>query len=95
MKTYNFKLYQISNLDTDYAFMPWPYAKYNGFDLEDYDCVCTGTYPAEDHNGLLESLFAVFNMGTNPDGVRGMSVSDIVEVDGEKYYCDSYGWQAI
>ena len=95
MKNYNFKLYQVKTAETDYIFMPYSYAERHGFCLEDYDCACTGTYPAEDHNDLLESLFEVFNMGRNPEGVRSMSVSDIVEVEDTKYYCDSHGWATI
>lgn len=53
---------------------------------------------------LLEITFRLFNRVTQEDvdrlnaiGYHGHSLSrsDIVEVDGVKYYCDSFGWEKI
>ena len=49
-----------------------------------------------DINSLLEGLFIRFQ-GTKPSGYSGhsLSVSDIVVVDGNKYYVDSFGFKAL
>ena len=46
---------------------------------------------------LLMKLWEKFNIGQRPAGYMGhsMSVSDIVEIDGWLYYCDSYGWAGL
>lgn len=53
---------------------------------------------------LLELVYRMFNRVTEEDtqrlhfiGYKGRSIStsDIVEVDGTKYYCDTTGWKEI
>lgn len=92
------KIYQIKNIETtDYAFMSYMYARAHGLSIEDYDCVEDRDMSIETKNtkDLLEWLFMVYNGGDKPNGMRSMSVSDIVELNGNKYYCDSVGWIAI
>ena len=45
---------------------------------------------------ILDDLFFIFNQN-HPKNYygRSMSVSDVVELDGIKYYCDSFGWVKI
>ena len=42
---------------------------------------------------ILEEIFTLLNVN-HPEDYKGhsLSVSDIVELNGKKYYCDSYGW---
>ena len=49
-----------------------------------------------DMNSLLEGLFIRFQ-GIKPSGYSGhsLSVSDIVVVDGNKYYVDSFGFKKL
>jgi len=53
---------------------------------------------------LLEIIFRQFNRVTEEDckrlefiGFKGhsISVSDVVKIDDEYYYCDSFGWENI
>lgn len=68
------------------------------FDSSVYDCVYDGNVDAEG----LEDVFYIFNIGDidrieNPASFRGhsLSVSDVVEVDGKFFFCDSFGWKEI
>lgn len=78
--------------------MKWVGDRFGKIDLEKYNLVyqrtkCTNV---KSINTFLEDLFYVFNMD-RPEDFTGhsMSVSDIVEVNGEFYYCDSFGWEKI
>lgn len=74
----------------NYAFRSYARAKQNGFNLGDYEC----TYEMEvDSDHSLDDFFEIFNIERPADFTgRSMSTSDIVELDGHKYYCDSIGW---
>ena len=45
---------------------------------------------------VLDSIFETFNLH-HPEDFRGhsLSVSDVVELNGIQYYCDSEGWVNI
>ena len=45
---------------------------------------------------ILDELFSEFNIA-HPKNYHGrsMSTSDVVVLDGVKYYCDSIGWKKI
>ena len=45
---------------------------------------------------ILEDLFSIFNVN-HPEDFKGhsLSVSDVVELDGKLWYCDSYCWHKI
>lgn len=45
---------------------------------------------------ILEKLFTMFNIN-HPEDFKGrsMSTSDIVLLNDQYYYCDSYGWEKI
>jgi hypothetical protein len=90
-----YKIYQITNYnDCDYKFEWWDWAK-EKFNFErDYSLVYEGEIELETDPILtLEKLFEIFNIN-HPADFRGhsLSVSDVVELDGIKYYCDSQGW---
>ena len=77
-----------------YSFMGYDYAKAHGLSLDDYQTVYEGDDPCTTTiDAFLEGLFTKFNLH-KPEDFRGhsMSVSDIVEVDGKMYYCDSVGF---
>ena len=88
-------IYQTDN--RDYSFMPWEYAK-EKFNMNDYKEVLYYTYDGEETERQL--LDKIFNDGNNgnlhnqfPDNrFRSLSVSDIVEVDGTKWYVDRFGF---
>lgn len=54
------------------------------------------TMEGTDDEAILDLLFTTFNVA-HPEGYHGrsMSVSDVVELDGVKYFCDSFGWVKI
>lgn len=91
-------IYQTDN--RDYSFMPWEYAK-EKFNMNDYQEVLYYTYDGDLENEDL--LNKIFNDGNNgklhnqfPDNrFRSLSVSDIVEIDGIKYYIDSFGFKEL
>ena len=72
--------------------------------LKDYNLVYEGTYNSinTDLDALLEGIFTDGNVGQlrqlmaeQYSKARSISVSDIIEVDGNKYYCDIMGFEAI
>ena len=91
-------IYQTDN--RDYSFMPWEYAK-EKFNMNDYQEVLYYTCDGDLENEDL--LNKIFNDGNNgklhnqfPDNrFRSLSVSDIIEVDGIKYYIDSFGFKEL
>ena len=91
-------IYQTDN--RDYSFMPWEYAK-EKFNMNDYQEVLYYTYDGDlDNEDLLNKIFNDGNNGKLhnqfPDNrFRSLSVSDIVEVDGIKYYIDSFGFKEL
>lgn len=65
--------------------------KYTSIDL--YNMVWEGEFPSTYE---LDDIFCTFNIN-HPKDFRGhsLSVSDVVEVDGKFYYCDSCGWALL
>lgn len=89
-----FRLLQLKDNKLDkYGFMSYDFAAKHGFDLADYEI----TYEMEvysDHN--LDDFFTMFNIERPADFFgRSMSVSDIIELDNIKYYCDRSCWKEI
>lgn len=74
-----------------YGFMPYDYAKMNGFSLDDYEKVYEG-----DEDITLDGIFEKFNID-RPADFKGhsLSVSDIIIADGKYYYVDSMGFTKI
>jgi len=100
MKVYG--IYQIKNFENcNYPFRSYDYAQRHGFNLNDYEFVYGDILekPEIESRGLhcvLEYLFYTFNVD-HPADFKGhsLSTSDIVEVDGVKYYCDNAGWKEV
>lgn len=63
------------------------YAKVYGFE---------GSMGEESTSAKLEAIFTAFNHN-HPIGFRGhsLSVSDVVSLNGEYYFCDSFGFKKI
>lgn len=90
MKT--IKIYQLKS-GIKYKFKSYLFARENGFTINDYNCV----YEYRRRSDYkLDDVFYEFNIH-HPDDFRGhsLSVSDIVEMDGIKWYCDDIGWSRI
>ena len=69
-----------------------------GFNFDEYKEVYKGEIVSSDSEiKMLDIIFMVFNTSSRPDDFRGhsLSVSDVVEIDGVKYFCDSFGWKMI
>ena len=62
-------------------------------DLKDYEVTYEGELDYPEMPDALEELFDIFNV-RRPNDFKGrsMAVSDIVEVEGDNYYCDAVGW---
>lgn len=92
-----YKICQLKDVaGCEYAFMNYNYAKTHGFSFDDYHVVYEGECPEGGDIETLENLFYKFNT-QHPDDFKGhsLSVSDIVELDGLAYYCNSTGWVAL
>lgn len=79
----------------DKIFKPyeWVKTKFGAVDMDDYCCVYCGNRIVDG----LDDIFTEFNVNPKPMGYRGhsLSVSDIVEVDGKRWYCDIIGWEEV
>ena len=95
--------YRILQLDLgnhSKMFEPWDILNKccGGFDIQDYHEVYAGAHQTdtEDKNLILDELFQKFNLN-HPEDFHGhsMSVSDVVIIDNEIYFCDSFGWKKV
>ena len=91
-----YKIKQIKDVENcAYAFKRYEWAK-NVLDLNDYEVVYDGELDCPEMPNALEELFEIFNNRRPKDFEgRGMSISDIVEIDGKNYYCDFVGWEEL
>ena len=97
-----YEIYQIKDIaKVDYAYRGYDEDK---FSMNDYELVYSGTItPSDIYSdeesliiGVLEDLFFVFNCNYPEDFMgHSLSVSDVVVIDGKKYYCDPFGWKKI
>lgn len=94
----NINVYQIKNpSECGYGFMPYDFAK-NKLDINDYNLVASINIETNSKNPdiILEAAFAYGNMNkeyyTENPSARSISVSDILEYNGDKYYVDSLGF---
>lgn len=88
------KIYQIRDIEnTSYAFRSYGFAKMHGLSMNDYEEVYQTTTSRKDVFDALEDIFAKFNLN-RPDDFKGrsLSVSDIVAIEDQLYYCDSWEW---
>lgn len=102
--TKNFKIYQV-NKSAENAryilFSPLEFVLDNnlGLSLDKYNMVYESSIEVleeESNITTLDNIFTEFNF-TRPNDFKGhsLSLSDIVELDGKYYYCDSYGWEEV
>ena len=93
-----FKLYQIKDVENcKYAFSGYSTAMKNNFTTDDYEVVYEGEVKIKpDVHAMLETIFYIFNC-CRPEDFKGrsISVSDVVELNGKVYYCDSFGFREI
>ena len=91
-----YKIKQIKDVENcAYAFKHYEWAK-NVIDLKDYEVVYEGELDCPEMPNALEERFEIFNDKRPKDfDRRGMSISDIVEIDGKNYYCDFVGWEEL
>lgn len=95
-----YKLYQIKDVENcSYVFSGLSFAqKDNKFSLNDYEVVYEGEIDNYNIKYTLETLFEIFNIyQLQPKDFKGrsMSVSDVVELGGDYYYCDHIGFKKI
>ena len=100
MKTFKIKIYQTKR-SIKYSFMDYEYAMKNGFKMEDYDLVAE--FSREDYEPVWKMLDKIYDFGNrgiiqqlcNDEWMRSISMSDIIEIDGVKYYVDSFGFKEV
>lgn len=82
---------------TPYCFRSFPEAMEHGFCRQDYVSVYAGTVDATTINEALGEIFRIHNAENRPNGkgMRSLSVSDVVVIDGYPYYCDDWCWSEI
>lgn len=89
-------IYQIKEIgECKYAFMSWDYAK-DYYNIEDYKLVASFDVN-DDYFSLLDYIWHIGNNGELQKKfiMRSVSMSDIIEVDGVKYYVDTFGFEEI
>lgn len=96
----NFKVYQLP-VEHNAKFMRLSFVKKHNImpKLEDYQLVGESViYPKADTSvfTMLEDIFITLNT-CKCDWFHGhsLSMSDVVEIDGKYYYCDSLGWEEV
>lgn len=94
----NAKIYQIRDVaNTNYAFRGYDEVA-DKIDLNDYDLVAT-IYVSDEDDDALEKIFMYGNTDkskfTMIKPMRSISVSDIIEYDGAKYYVDDFGFKEL
>lgn len=85
-------IYQL-DINSNYLFMSYEFAKEHGFNLYDYKLVASFNTDNTD----LEHIFFIGNNGglQKHFKMRSLSVSDIIEINGKKFYIDSFGFKEI
>ena len=88
----NVKIYQ-APVEYNNKFMGYQFTmNHGGIDESQYQCIYEADLPLMG----LDDLYQMCNT-SRPEGYRGhsLSVSDIVVLDGQAYFCDSFGWKSI
>ena len=96
---HKYSILQIKNHSSlkNFADYRWLTERLGGFDIADYETVYEGEFDSgDDIDVILDNIFEIFNID-HPSDFRGhsLSVSDVVVIDGVKYYCDSIGWKNV
>lgn len=91
-------IYQIKNIhDCPYSFMSWESAK-DKFNMNDYEEVAIFEYKKDlENDDLLERIYILGNNGSLQQEFKmhSISMSDIIEIDGKKYYTDTFGFAEV
>lgn len=102
---FQIKIYQIKkdeDLQRKFLFtkLDWLENGINDVNINNYEMVYENEFnyalPENRHefmDNILEAIFNIFNI-SSPEDFKGhsLSISDIVEVDGTKYFVDDYGF---
>lgn len=97
MKTRHVTIYQIADIGAvDYAFRSFDPKK---FSFKDYKKVYEMDVNSDGklYTDILEELFMLFNDYRRPRDFEGhsMSVSDVVVLDNNAFYCDAFAWSPM
>lgn len=96
------KIFQLSQSNKNaFLFMYWNDVESN-FNINRYnvvwECEFEDIVPVPSTNNIwnLDKIYEVFNIN-HPSGFKGhsLSVSDIVKLGDEYFYCDDLGWENI
>lgn len=95
MNKYTYYIYQTET--RDYAFMPFEFAMRHNFSSYDYTLVYGDFIEEDNENAALDELWNIFNKDDRPNrlGMRSLSMSDVVVINGKPFYCDRFGWSEI
>lgn len=89
-----YKIYQLLPMYHDLLFEKYDNIEFN---IENYKQVYDGNIDAEENViETLEKIYLMFNL-SKPNDFHGhsLSISDVVELDREKYYVDRFGWKKV
>lgn len=89
------KKYQVYQTEGRNAFMSW--GSVENFNFQEWNKVYEGELlPEEDVTEELEDIYYICNL-RHPEGYKGrsLSTSDIVMLEGQYFFCDSFGWENI
>jgi hypothetical protein len=89
-----YKIYQLKSNEEGYKYMFRRYDENNVPSKSLYNVVYSGEVESSENvMDVLEGLYVTFNVN-HPADFKGhsLSVSDVVELDGKYYYCDSFGY---
>ena len=89
-----YRILQLQHTEEGISYLFLPYREKRVPQRGLYNVVYTGTIEKSGSvMQVLEKLFAKFNIN-HPADFRGhsLSVSDVIELDGGYYYCDSFGF---
>ena len=89
-----YKIYQLLPMYHDLLFENYDNTEFN---IENYKQVYDGNIDAEENViETLEKIYLMFNL-SKPNDFHGhsLSISDVVELDGEKYYVERFGWKKV
>jgi hypothetical protein len=99
----NIRILQLSRgNEMGFLFESWDRIE-DDFDFDNYVEVWNGTFeslgvtvPSTNNIWNLDKIFDIFNVN-HPKDFHGhsLSVSDIVKLDNEYFYCDNFGWENI
>lgn len=90
-----FEIYQVTeDKEREFAFLGYDLliSKYGKVEKSNYKKV----YEGELDISNIDEIFEKFNIDIPADFTgHSLSVSDVVILDGNAYYCDRFGWQVV